>query len=92
MIKFLEILETAPSSYSIFHAKLPPELRGGVALAAFLQRGFGEVAIFEVFDIFLNEPGSLCPSSHRSTIIMEASTLRKQNFRHCRKLPNIECW
>ena len=50
---------TAASSYSIFQAKLAPYLGGGEALAALFEAGFGEVAVFEVFDIFLDELGGV---------------------------------
>jgi len=49
----------APSSYSIVHAKLPPHFGGGVALAAMFEAGFREVAVLEVFDVFLDELGGV---------------------------------
>src|SRR6267378_882203 len=50
---------TAPWSYSIVQAKLPPDLGGGVALAAIFEASFGEVAVLEVFDVFLDEFGGV---------------------------------
>jgi len=50
---------TAPSSYSIVQAKLPPDLGGGVALAAIFEASFREVAVLEVFDVFLDELGGV---------------------------------
>src|SRR5260370_35135106 len=49
----------AASSYSIVQGKLPPDLSGRVALAAIFEASFGEVAVLEVFDVFLDELGGV---------------------------------
>jgi len=58
MIEFLEVLDGA-SSYSIVQANLPPDLGGGVALAAIFEASFGEVAVLEVLNVFLDEFGGV---------------------------------
>ena len=57
-VELFEVFDGS-SSYSIVQAKLPPNLGAGKGLAALFEAGFGEVAVFEVFDVFLDELDSV---------------------------------
>jgi hypothetical protein len=58
IVEFFEVPDSR-LVVSIVQAKLSPDLSSGVASAAAFQASFGEVAVLEIFDVFLDELGGV---------------------------------